>query len=126
MLKKRNQKGFTLIEIIAVLVILGILAAVAIPKFFDLQNEAKIKSAQAAVAAGQSAISMAYASYLLNTATPNATSPAVACQSVQLNAIGGVNYAVVCTGAGWNVAGAVSNVTGTYDDQSATGYWVRP
>jgi len=32
MLKKRNQKGFTLIEIIAVLVILGILAAVAVPK----------------------------------------------------------------------------------------------
>jgi prepilin-type N-terminal cleavage/methylation domain-containing protein len=36
-----NQDGFTLVEIIAVLVILGILAAVAIPKYFDLQAEAK-------------------------------------------------------------------------------------
>ena len=35
--RKNNQDGFTLVEIIAVLVILGILAAVAIPKYFDLQ-----------------------------------------------------------------------------------------
>ena len=37
--KKRNQKGFTLIEIIAVLVILGVLAAVAIPKYQDLKAQ---------------------------------------------------------------------------------------
>ena len=34
----KNEEGFTLVEIIAVLVILGILAAVAIPKYFDLQS----------------------------------------------------------------------------------------
>ncbi|MGV8079174.1 MAG: type II secretion system protein [Syntrophales bacterium] len=124
MLKKRNQKGFTLIEIIAVLVILGILAAVAIPKFFDMQDEAKLKNAQAAVASAQSAISMAYANYLLNSSAPNASSPLSACQSVQVDAPSGVDYNVSCTGGNWNIT--ASNITANYDDKTATGTWTKP
>ena len=66
MLKKRNQKGFTLIEIIAVLVILGILAAVAIPKFFDLQSESRQKAVDGALASVQSTLTQQYSKGLLN------------------------------------------------------------
>jgi len=57
----RNNKGFTLVEVIAVLVILGILAAVAIPKFFDMQETAREKAIAAAVGElnGQVALSFA-------------------------------------------------------------------
>ena len=65
-----NQKGFTLVEIIAVLVILGILAAVAIPKYFDLQSEAKIKALDAALAEGVGRVNQHFAKRLLQGDTP--------------------------------------------------------
>ncbi len=65
-----NQKGFTLVEIIAVLVILGILAAVAIPKYFNLQEEARTKALDAALGEGVGRVNQHFAKQLLIGDTP--------------------------------------------------------
>jgi len=60
-----NEQGFTLIEIIAVLVLLGILAAVAVPKFIDMQDEAQLKAVQSVKMELAARANQYHAKYLL-------------------------------------------------------------
>ncbi|WP_406547754.1 type II secretion system protein [Succinimonas sp.] len=61
----RKQNGFTLIELVVVIVILGILAATAAPKFMDLQKDARISAANGLAGAIKSSISMTYSKAIL-------------------------------------------------------------
>lgn len=57
----KQQKGFTLIELIIVIVILGILAVTAAPRFIDIQSDARTETMQGVKAAIQGASQLVYA-----------------------------------------------------------------
>lgn len=61
-----GQKGFTLIEIVMVLVLLGILAAVAVPKYFDLEEEANKAVAKTVEQEMQARLEGEFAQSMLN------------------------------------------------------------
>lgn len=68
----KNQNGFTLIELVIVIVLLGVLAAIAVPRFVNLQDDALLAQRNATAAAITSAMNINFAECALNNHAPAA------------------------------------------------------
>lgn len=124
MKRLRSQEGFTLIELVIIILVLGILAATAIPKFYDLTAQAKTAAEKGVVGGVRGGIAIVYASNLVNGVTTfPATLGGAAGSASPANLLFG-NVLSPGVDADWTMVGTstyVGPAAGTYVYSSAAG-----
>jgi len=101
-MRQVKQHGFTLIELVMVIVILGILAVVAIPKFIDLRSDAVAASTNGMAGALSSASAINYASRNANILKGNAVTDCLNVATSMQSALP-ASYAITSASAPVNV-----------------------
>lgn len=113
----RKEKGFTLIELVMVIVILGILAAFALPRFADLGGDAREASIKGAQGAVKSASAIAHSAWLAQGSSGNVTLEG----STTINmSTAGYPEATTANGAGIATAAQLDSNDYTLDISTAT------
>lgn len=98
-MKKQLQKGFTLIELMIVVAIIGILAAVALPAYKDYTIRAKVSELILSASSARTCITEAYQGN-------NSTFPSTLASDCSISVVGKVTGATVTTGGVISVAGS--------------------